>query len=61
MSGKFLLDTNVVIALFAGESAVQERLKQVEETFSCSIVIGELYFGARKSRRVNENLSRIDE
>ena len=29
--------------------------------FIPSIVLGELYFGARKSRRVKENLARIDE
>jgi len=61
MNGNFLLDTNIVIALFAGEPAVQEHLEQAEEVFLPSIVLGELYFGARKSGRVEENLERIDE
>lgn len=61
MSGRFLLDTNVVIALFAGDAAVQQHLEQAEEVFVPSIVLGELYFGARKSGRVKENLARIDE
>jgi len=61
MSGRFLLDTNIVIALFAGEPAVQEHLGQAEEVFLPSIVLGELYFGAHKSGRVEENLARIDE
>jgi len=61
MSGRFLLDTNVVIALFAAEAVIQEHLEQAEEVFVPSIVLGELYFGARKSRWVKENLARIDE
>lgn len=61
MSGRNLLDTNIVIALFAQDSAVVEYLDEVEEVFIPSIVLGELYFGARKSRRVEENLARIDE
>jgi tRNA(fMet)-specific endonuclease VapC len=61
MNGKFLLDTSVVIALFAGESSVQEHLGEAAEVFVPSIVIGELYFGVRKSGRVQQNLRRIDE
>ncbi len=61
MSGRFLLDTNIVIALFAQDVAVQEWLAQAEEVFVPSIVLGELYFGARKSARVEANLARIDE
>lgn len=60
MNGR-LLDTNIVIALFAGEPAVQEHLGQAEEVFLPSIVLGELYFGAHKSSRVEENLARVDE
>jgi tRNA(fMet)-specific endonuclease VapC len=61
MSGRNLLDTNIVIALFAQDSAIVEHLDKAEEVFIPSIVLGELYFGARKSRRVKENLARIDE
>ena len=61
MSGRFLLDTNIIIALFAGEADIQEHLKRAEEVFVPCIVLGELYFGARKSGRVRENLARIDE
>ncbi len=61
MSGKFLLDTNIVIALFAGESAIQQFMREAEQVFVPSIALGELYFGARKSGRVETNLARIDE
>lgn len=61
MSGKFLLDTNIVIGLFAGESIVKRHLEKAEEIFVPSIVLGELYFGAYKSGQVRDNLARIDE
>ncbi len=61
MSGRFLLDSNIVIALFGGEASVQERLNQADEVFVPSIVLGELYFGGRKSSSVRDNLARIDE
>ena len=61
MSGSFLLDTNIVIALFADEAIVKDNLVQASEVFIPSIVIGELCYGARKSGRVKANLARIDE
>ena len=60
-TGRFLLDTNIVIALFAREAAVQQHLAEASEVFVPSIVLGELYYGARKSTRVTENLARIDD
>jgi tRNA(fMet)-specific endonuclease VapC len=60
MSGKFLLDTNVVIALFAGEQTLLDFLSHADEIFIPSIVIGELNYGARKSSRVKENIARIE-
>jgi len=61
MSGRYLLDTNIIIALFASEREVQEKLAQADEVFVASVVLGELYFGAHKSARVTKNLARIDE
>jgi len=61
MNGKYLLDTNIVIALFADDAAVKDNLVKADEVFIPTIVIGELCFGARKSGRVKENLERIDE
>jgi len=60
MSGRFLLDTNMVIALFAQEVAVQQRLATATEVFVPSIVLGELYYGARKSARVATNVAQVD-
>ncbi len=51
MNGDYLLDTNIVIALFANDPAVRDHLKKSSPVLVPSIVIGELYYGARKSDR----------
>lgn len=61
MSGKAVLDTNIVIALFAKEASVLELLAATDEVLVPNTVLGELYFGAQKSTRINENTMRIDE
>jgi tRNA(fMet)-specific endonuclease VapC len=55
MSGRYLLDTNIIIALFADEASVRTNLAQADEVFIPSIVIGELYCRARKSGRTQDN------
>lgn len=61
MNGKFLLDANVVIAVFERERPVLDRLTLTEQLFVPSVVMGELYYGAFKSTRVESNLSRLNE
>lgn len=61
MSGKYLLDTNVVIALFAGDEQVVGRLRQAEAVLIPAVVLGELYFGACKSSHSAENQAKIDQ
>ena len=61
MPGRFLLDTNIVIALFRPETAVEDRLKQATEVYLPAIVLGELYFGARNSRHIRQNITRIEQ
>ncbi len=61
MSGRFLLDTNIIIALFEGEAILQDQLAQADEVFVSSIALGELYFGAGKSGRPQANRARVDE
>jgi tRNA(fMet)-specific endonuclease VapC len=46
MSGRYLLDTRILIALFANEMAVKGKLAQASEVFVPSIAVGELYYGA---------------
>lgn len=61
MSGSFLLDTNIVIALFGGDALVKKRVATDSKFFIPCLVLGELYYGAQKSRRVNENMIKIKE
>jgi len=61
VNGKALVDTNVVIALFAGDPAVVEKLKHRSSVFLCVPVLGELRYGAQASARVDSNLARLDE
>jgi tRNA(fMet)-specific endonuclease VapC len=60
VSGRYLLDTNIVIALFAGEQSVLDHLRDAAEVYTPSIVIGELIYGAHKSSQVSLNLKRIE-
>jgi tRNA(fMet)-specific endonuclease VapC len=60
MSGKYLLDTNIVIALFAGDLPVKKHIATAEEVFIPATVIGELFFGALKSGRPKANSARIE-
>jgi tRNA(fMet)-specific endonuclease VapC len=61
MSGRYLLDTNIIIALFANDTIVNNHLANAEEIFIPSVAIGELFYGARKSGRSQGNLERIEE
>lgn len=61
MPGSFLLDTNIAVALLAGEDAVRASLNQSGWAFLSSIVLADLSYGARKSARVASNLSRAEE
>jgi len=61
MSGKYLIDTNIVIALFAKDASVQRHIAAAEEIFIPVTVIGELFFGAFNSAHQEANLSRIEE
>ncbi|MFK7848493.1 MAG: type II toxin-antitoxin system VapC family toxin [Rhodothermales bacterium] len=61
MSGRCLLDTNIVIALLAGEKNVLEALGEVTEVFLSNVVLGELYYGAFKSQQPRDNIERIEE
>ncbi len=61
MSGSHLLDTNILIAIFAQDMAVHQRLAVATEVFVSSIALGELYYGAYKSARVAANSTPVAE
>jgi len=59
---KFFLDTNAVIALFRGDVGMLGRLQehQTRDFGIPTVVAHELFYGAFKSERREENLARID-
>lgn len=61
VNGKYLLDTNIIISLFAKDPQIHDRIAKAEEDFIPCIAIEELYFGAYRSSKLEENLARIDE
>ena len=54
----WLLDTNVCIAWLKRDASVRERVvaRPKSDVAICSVVKAELWYGARKSQRVAENL-----
>jgi tRNA(fMet)-specific endonuclease VapC len=60
MIGEPLLDTNIVIDLFAARAEVVQGIREASRVFVSSVVIGELCFGAEKSAHVTKNLARIE-
>jgi tRNA(fMet)-specific endonuclease VapC len=60
MSKSYLLDTNAVIARINGDDSFDKYIEIADEIFIASIVLGELYYGARNSGRIEENLTQIE-
>jgi tRNA(fMet)-specific endonuclease VapC len=57
-----LLDTNIWIAFLKRDEEVRARLRALpaNQIALCSVVKAELLYGARKSKRVNENLKPLE-
>ena len=60
LNGRYLLDTNIVIALFAKDAAVHEHLMRAEQVYLSAIVLGELFYGVERSAHVEENRTRVE-
>ena len=61
MTGRYALDTNIVIALIDRDISVRDRVVAADEIFIPSTVLGELYFGAFNSKHADANVARIDD
>jgi tRNA(fMet)-specific endonuclease VapC len=59
MNGKYLFDTNIVISFLRKDDKIVKILREIDEIYVPVTVIGELYFGAFKSKKVKENLKAI--
>jgi len=60
MSGRFLLDTSVVIAILESNQDVLRYVAREGEYFISTTVLGELLYGAEHSARKIENLQRVN-
>ncbi|PYP87551.1 MAG: VapC toxin family PIN domain ribonuclease [Candidatus Angelobacter sp. Gp1-AA117] len=59
MNGQYLLDTNIVIAVLENDHSLSQIFLPGSSYFLPCIVVGELYFGAFNSGRVQHNINRI--
>jgi len=60
MNGKYLLDTNVVIAFLIKDESVIDRPAPQDQLYVSSTIIGELFYGAFNSGMVEENCNRVE-
>jgi len=60
MNGRYLPDTNIVIALFADEPILTDKIAKAGYISVPAVVVGELFYGANKSGRPEKNSERID-
>jgi tRNA(fMet)-specific endonuclease VapC len=56
---KIVLDTNIVAAWLKGEEGIADKIDKAKEVYLPIIVIGELYYGAHYSTKVQKNISDI--
>lgn len=59
MSGRYLLDTNIIIAALASDASVLDRIDDADECFVSIVVLGEMLYGAFNSNNVDSNLHRL--
>ena len=58
-AGSVLVDTNVVVAYFRGDPALRPRFGGRAAVYLPWVVLGELYFGAQRAQRRQEQLAYI--
>ena len=61
MTGRYLLDTNIIIGLFRGETSVKTQLEKSAEIFVPVIAIGELYYGAYHSSDFSRHANQVED
>lgn len=58
---KYLLDTNICVYLLNGEQRIERKVREIGiySIAICNATLGELYFGAYCSKRVEANKKRV--
>lgn len=61
MMGEYLLDTVIIVRFYQKhDPAIIQRLASINRLFLSSITLGELYHGAYRSLRRQQNIARVD-
>jgi len=60
MNGRFLLDTNIVIACLSRAPGVVDRINDADDFFLSTTVLGEMFYGAYHSSNVDQNIHHIN-
>ncbi len=50
-----LMDTNVIVRVLNGDRELVKKLSALNGLCSCTVVLGELFYGAAKSQRTEYN------
>ena len=50
-----LMDTNVIVRILNGDRELINNLSKISGLCTCTVVLGELIFGAAKSARTEQN------
>jgi tRNA(fMet)-specific endonuclease VapC len=59
MGARYLLDTNIAIALLNGDPAIAQRLEALQTVRLSVTIVGELLYGAEKSQQTAANRQRL--
>ena len=58
---KFLLDTNIVIEVFDGNTVIADKINQLSEFYISAVVLGELYIGINRVTNKAKHLKKLNE
>ena len=62
MNGEdYLLDTNIIVPFLNGDPEIIKKFRQLSVIKIPFVVLGELYFGAYKSAKIEKNISNLKE
>lgn len=59
IGGSILLDTNIISAWLKGEKIIADKIDEADEVYIPIVVLGELYYGAQYSTKIQENMASI--
>ncbi len=60
MSTGYLLDSSILVLFLQKVQIIRQRVDQTERLYVCVIALGELYYGAEHSSKVQEGLNAVN-